>query len=58
MTSVVKLGVLQNNLTAVKGESVENETLNTSIAQVTALIESLRSGLEQNLNWVIYKSLF
>ena len=50
-TTLLKLGVLQNNLTTVKTEiNQENETLDTSMAQVNAMIESLRSGLEKNLN--------
>ena len=47
--------MLQNNLTEVKtslgeGSDSQEEKMDTSIAQVTALIESLRSGLEKNLD--------
>ena len=56
-TTLLKLGVLQNNLTTVKTEiNQENETLDTSMAQVNAMIESLRSGLEKNLNWLSTES--
>ena len=53
-TTLLKLGVLQNNLTTVKTEiNQENENLDTSMAQVNAMIESLRSGLEKNLDWLL-----
>ena len=53
-TTLLKLGVLQNNLTTVKTEiNQENEHLDTSMAQVNAMIESLRSGLEKNLDWLL-----
>ena len=56
-TTLLKLGVLQNNLTTVKTEiNQENEALDTSMAQVNAMIESLRSGLEKNLNWLSTES--
>ena len=53
-TTLLKLGVLQNNLTTVKTEiNQENQNLDTSMAQVNAMIESLRSGLEKNLDWLL-----
>lgn len=51
--TIFKLGVLQNNLNLTKGslgEETKNENLEISIAQVNALLESLRSGLELNLS--------
>ena len=51
--TIFKLGVLQNNLNLTKGslgDDSKNEHLETSIAQVNALLESLRSGLESNLS--------
>ena len=52
-TAILKLSVLYKNLGDAKDElvDVDNENLNTSIAQVNALVESLRTGLESNLNW-------
>lgn len=53
-TAILKLSVLNKNLGDAKdelGSDVDNENLNTSIAQVNALVESLRTGLESNLNW-------
>ncbi len=50
-TAILKLAVLNKNLGEAKNEIQEdNENLNTSIAQVNALVESLRSGLEKNLS--------
>ena len=51
-TAILKLSVLNKNLGDAKDElgDVDNENLNTSIAQVNALVESLRTGLESNLN--------
>ena len=50
--TIFKLGVLENNLNLTKGSlgDGKNDNLETSIAQVNALLESLRSGLESNQN--------
>jgi len=62
--TIFKLGVLQNNLNLTKSSLGEGgpsggatpanpaatQHLDTSVAQVNALLESLRSGLESNLN--------
>ena len=52
--SIMKLMVLQDNLGKTKGslssQDQENEHLKTSTAQVGALIESMRSGLEKSLS--------
>lgn len=51
--TIFKLKVLKDNLALTKislGEGVENKDLETSIAQVNALEESLRSGFESNLS--------
>jgi len=57
-TAILKLSVLNKNLGDAKDElgDVDNENLNTSIAQVNALVESLRTGLESNLNWLTFKT--
>ena len=58
-TAILKLSVLNKNLGDAKdelGSDVDNENLNTSIAQVNALVESLRTGLESNLNWLTFKT--
>lgn len=58
-TAILKLSVLNKNLGDAKDElvDVDNENLNTSIAQVNALVESLRTGLESNLNWLLKQKI-
>ena len=48
--TILKLGVLSNNLSRAKSELSENENLNTSLAQVHALIDNLNLGLETQNN--------
>jgi hypothetical protein len=49
-TTILKLGVLSNNLSRAKSELGENENLNTSLAQLHALIDNLNHGLESQHN--------